>query len=181
MERVFSSFQLITRVQYTKHTKHNHKTKEHHPTRHRFIWNDWTLTACTASSRSFSCSSWGDCCVVGCYTGTRENNNQVIWKLCTKMQRCIIFDCEIVVTQPQNGRYIHGYWLINKNDDTKANSFQWLPLQTVTGRTITPSADKENRNTCPTNLIRAMEYYILHISLLHLSLLLSCLQTFIFK
>lgn len=34
-------------------------------TRHLFIWNDWTLTACTASSRSFSCSSWGDCCVVG--------------------------------------------------------------------------------------------------------------------
>lgn len=35
------------------------------PTKHLFIWNDWTLTACTASSRSFSCSSWGDC-VAGC-------------------------------------------------------------------------------------------------------------------
>lgn len=34
-------------------------------TRHLFIWNDWTFTACMASSKSFSCSSWGDCCVVG--------------------------------------------------------------------------------------------------------------------
>jgi len=27
-------------------------------TRQRFIWKDWDLTTATASSRSFSCSSW---------------------------------------------------------------------------------------------------------------------------
>lgn len=36
-------------------------------TRHLFIWNDWFLTMLRASSRSFSCSSWGDSCGVdGC-------------------------------------------------------------------------------------------------------------------
>lgn len=48
-------------------------------TRHLFIWNDWTLTACTASSRSFSCSSWGDCCVVGWKSGTMYSNWHYSW------------------------------------------------------------------------------------------------------
>lgn len=60
-----------------------------HRTRHLFIWKDWTLTACTASSRSFSCSSWGDCCVVGYNIGTRENNMPIFTQSTRSSSYCI--------------------------------------------------------------------------------------------
>lgn len=42
--------------------------------KHLFIWKDCTFTAWMASSRSFSCSSWGDCCVIG--WKEKKNNNR---------------------------------------------------------------------------------------------------------
>lgn len=58
------NFSACTWEHVARMQSHGHKN-ESARTRQRFIWKDCTLTAWTASSSNFSCSSWGDCWVVG--------------------------------------------------------------------------------------------------------------------